>query len=139
MEWDEWDHPERLEALRTMFAGLEGKPCVHIDANDGSVYVCRRISDLELVMEMDSVEGMCEWVDPEESRPGELTDGLAISLDCLRFGPDWWLDTYFNWYFVYEPTLVAQSLAGDHSWVPAFLKMASVHEVEPDGSADGKA
>jgi hypothetical protein len=65
---------------------------VNIDTQDRSVYVCRRIGDL--VIDEDSMEGMCDWVDSEDARPGELTDGLAISNDCLAVGPRWWLDTY---------------------------------------------
>ena len=62
------------------------------------MYVCRRISGLET--DEDSFNGTCEWVDPEDARPGELTDGMAISCDCVRLGPGWWQDTYFGWYFV---------------------------------------
>ena len=83
------------------------------------MYVCRRISGLHTTE--DSFGGDCEWVDPEDARPGELTDGMSISCDCVRLGPGWWQDTYFGWYFVYEPGLVARSLAGDHSWVKPFL------------------
>jgi hypothetical protein len=60
-------------------------------------------------------------VDPEDARPGELTDGMAIGLDCLDMGPGWFQDTYFGWYFVYDPALVARSMAGDHSWVKGVL------------------
>jgi hypothetical protein len=28
---------------------------------------------------------------------------------------------YFGWYFVFDPALVARSLAGDHDWVGPFL------------------
>jgi hypothetical protein len=69
----------------------------------------------------DSFNGECEWADAEDARPGELTDGMAISCDCVELGPGWWLDTYFGWYFVYDPEFVARSLAGDHSWVQPFL------------------
>jgi hypothetical protein len=31
---------------------------------------------------------------------------------------------YFGWYFVFDPALVARSLAGDHSWVESFLASA---------------
>src|SRR5262249_45077324 len=96
-----------------------GKPCVNIGDYDGGVYVCRRISGLHT--DEDSFNGQCEWVDPEDARPGELTDGMAISCDCVELGPGWWLDTYFGWYFVYDPELVARSLAGDHSWAQPFL------------------
>ena len=61
-------------------------------------------------------------MDPEDARPGELTDGMAISCDCVRLGPGWFQDTYFGWYFVYDPGLVARSMAGDHSWVKGFLE-----------------
>jgi hypothetical protein len=34
---------------------------------------------------------------------------------------------------MYEPALVARSLAGDHSWVPAFLKSVSPPKKKPRG------
>jgi hypothetical protein len=46
---------------------------------------------------------------------------ISEKVYCVRLGPGWWQDMYFGWYFVYEPGLVARSLAGDHSWVKAFL------------------
>ena len=116
---DSWD-PEIREAVQAMIAEVEGKPCVNFGEYDGGVYVCRRLSGLEI--DEDSLNGECEWVDPEDARPGELTDGTAISCDCVRLGPGWFQDTYFGWYFVYEPGLVARSMAGDHSWVKGFLE-----------------
>ena len=113
-----WD-PERREAVRAMIAEVEGKPCVNLGDYDGGVYVCRRLSGLEV--DDESLNGACEWADPEDARPDELTDGMRIYCDCVRLGPGWFQDTYFGWYFVYEPGLVARSLAGDHSWVKPFL------------------
>jgi hypothetical protein len=118
MDLSDWDS-DLLKALQEMIPRIEGKPCVNIDTMDRKAYTCRRIG--ELAIEEDAVYGMCEWVDPAEARPDELTDGLAISQDGLQVGPDWWLDTYFNWYLVFTPELVARSLAGDHSWVDEFL------------------
>ena len=85
----------------------------------GGVYVCRRITGL--ATDEDSLNGTCEWVEPADARPDELTDGMAISCDCVRLGPGWWQDMYFGWYFVFAPSLVARSRAGDHSWVGSFL------------------
>jgi hypothetical protein len=51
------------------------------------VYVCRRLSGLEI--DDGSLNGECEWVDPEDARPDELTNGMAISCDCVRLGPGW--------------------------------------------------
>jgi hypothetical protein len=113
--------PEIREAVQAMIAQVEGRPCVNFGEYDGGVYVCRRISGLE-IDEEGCFNGNCEWVDAEDARPGELTDGMAIGCDCLRLGPGWWQDTYFGWYFVYEPGLVARSMAGDHSWVKGFLE-----------------
>lgn len=115
---DYWDKKLR-KAVRALIPDVEGKPCVNFGDYDGGVYVCRRISGLHV--DEDSFNGQCEWVDPEDARPGELTDGMSISCACVEVGPGWWHDTYFGWYFVYEPTLVARSLAGDHSWVQPFL------------------
>ncbi|MFO0955920.1 MAG: hypothetical protein U0800_00470 [Isosphaeraceae bacterium] len=108
-----------LATVRAMILEIEGKPCVHIDGRDRSVFVCRRVHDLDV--NETSVAGECDWVDPEAARPDELTDGLVISCDCLKIGPGWWLDTYFDWYLVFETTRVAMSLGGDHSWVNSFL------------------
>jgi hypothetical protein len=115
---DYWDE-ERREAVHALIPEVEGKPCVNVSGDDGAVYVCRRISGLET--DEDCFNGTCEWAEPADARPDELTDGMAISCDCVRLGPGWWQDMYFGWYFVYEPGLVARSLAGDHSWVKAFL------------------
>ena len=115
---DYWD-PSLRESVRAMLPEVEGKPCVNVGGYDGGVYVCRRISGLGT--DEDCFNGQCDWVDPADARPDELTDGMAISCDCVRLGPGWWQDLYFRWYFVYDPPLVARSLAGDHSWVGAFL------------------
>ena len=112
--------PEIREAVQAMIVEIEGKPCVNFGDYDGGVYVCRRLSGREI--DGDSLNGECEWVDPEDARPGELTDGMAISCDCVRLGPGWFQDMYFGWYFVYDPALVARSMAGDHSWVKGFLE-----------------
>ena len=95
----DFGEPEIREAVQAMIAKVEGRPCVNFGEYDGGVYVCRRISGLE-IDEEDCFNGNCEWVDPEDARPGELTDGMAIGYDCLRLGPGWWQDTYFGWYFV---------------------------------------
>ena len=133
---DFWNH-ELRNAVRSLIPKVEGKPCVNTGAYDGGVYVCRRISGLHT--DEDSFNGQCEWVDPEDARPGELTDGMAISCDCVRLGPGWWQDTYFGWYFVYDPELVARSLAGDHSWVQPFLDAKKRPKAEPGAAADGGA
>lgn len=116
---DYWDNGLR-KAVQALIPEIEGKRCVNVGEYDGGVYVCRRISGLNT--SEDSFNGECEWVDPEDERPGELTDGMSISCDCVRLGPGWWLDAYFGWFFVYDPPLVARSCAGDHSWVQPFLK-----------------
>jgi hypothetical protein len=64
-----------------MIPEVEGKTIVNTGFYDGGVYVCRRISGLHT----DEVcfNGECEWIDPEEARPGELTEGMSISCDCV--------------------------------------------------------
>ena len=42
-----WD-PERREAVRAMIAEVEGNPCVNLGGHDEGVYVCHRLSGLEL-------------------------------------------------------------------------------------------
>jgi hypothetical protein len=111
---------------------VEGKPVVNVGGSDGTVFVCRRIHDLHVDAEEGTFYGECDWVDPPEARPDELTDGMAISgSDCLQLGHGWWYDAYFDWYFVYEPSLVSQSLAGDHSWVKPFLDGFQPPETRP--------
>ncbi|HVK14005.1 MAG TPA: hypothetical protein VM597_35005, partial [Gemmataceae bacterium] len=56
--------------------------------------------------------------------------------DCLQVGPGWWYDAYFGWYMVYDPARVARSLAGDHSWVPAFLAGFEPPAAEPVAPPD---
>jgi hypothetical protein len=120
-----------------MIPEVEGKPCVNVGVYDGGVYLCRRVSGLDTTE--DSFNGACEWVDPEDARPGELTDEMSISCDCVRLGPGWWRDVYFGWYFVYDPKLVARSQAGDHAWVQPFLKFESRFRPkdEPDAAPGG--
>jgi hypothetical protein len=84
---DDFDDEERA-AVMAMIPLAEGKPAIHVDGNDGSVFVCRRLSGLHVVPEEASIYGECDWVDPPEARPDELTDGMAISYpDCLQLGP----------------------------------------------------
>jgi hypothetical protein len=118
---DFWDADLRA-AVQALLPEVEGKPCVNVGGHDGGVYVCRRISGL--ATDEDCLNGACDWVDPADDRPDELTDGLAISCDCVRIGPGWFQDMYFGWYFVFDPALVGRSLAGDHSWVRSFLASA---------------
>ena len=122
-----WDSGLR-KAVDAMLAEVEGKSVVNTGFYDGGVYVCRRISGLHT--DEDCFNGVCEWVDPEDARPGELTDEMSISCDCVRLGPGWWSDVYFGWYFVYDPKLVAQTIAGDHSWVKPFLKFESRFQLD---------
>lgn len=117
---------EKHLAVMEMIPLAEGRPAIHVDAGDGSVFVCRRVSGLRLAPEESTFYGECDWADPPEARPEELSDGMAISYpDCLELGPGWWYDAYFRWFFVYDPSRVERSLAGDHSWVPGFLRSVS--------------
>ncbi len=112
-----------------MFSRINGKPCVNIDANTRTVYVCRSIQDLRVNEGV--VEGVCDWLDSGDSRPDELTDGLAIGCDLLDVGDDWWFDIYFSWYFVFNPDLVRRSFNHDHSWVQGFLTTTARHRTVP--------
>jgi hypothetical protein len=115
---DYWKEDVR-QAVHAMILKVEGKACVNVGGHDGGVYVCRRISGMGT--DEDCFNGQCDWVDPDDVRPDELTDGMAIDCSSVRLGPGWWQDMYFGWYFVYDPALVARSVAGDHSWVTPFL------------------
>ena len=115
-------HERRMyAAIQAIIPLAEGRPAIHVDRTDGTVFVCRRVSGLRLVPELNMFYGECDWADPPEARPGELSDGMAISYPDCTVGPGWWYDSYFRWYMVYDAARVARSLAGDHSWVPAFL------------------
>jgi hypothetical protein len=128
---------EKYAAVTAMIPLAEGRPAVHVDGGDGSVFVCRRVSGLRLAPDECTFYGECDWVDPPEGRPDELTDGMAISYpDCIQLGPGWWYDAYFDWFFVHEPALVARSLAGDHSWVGPFLARFEPPGAEPGASPD---
>jgi hypothetical protein len=122
--------PEKAAALVTMIPLIHGKPCVNV-TSDGSVCVSRRIFGIRV--EWDSIGQSVfyqllaknAWVDPPRKRPDSLTEGLAIGSDCLEVGPTWWFDTYFRWWFVFDPALVARTVAGDHSWVGEFRQSLS--------------
>ena len=118
---DYWNEDLR-KAVRAIIPEVEGNPCVNVGGPDGGVYVCRRISGLGT--DEDCFNGHCDWVDPPDARPDELSDEMAIDCSSVRLGPGWWQDMYFGWYFVYDPLLVARSLGGDHSWVESILKSA---------------
>ena len=49
---------ELRDAARVMIAEVEGKSCVNIGEYDGGVYVCRRLTELEI--DEDCLNGMCE-------------------------------------------------------------------------------
>jgi hypothetical protein len=127
---DYWD-PHLRALVWAMIPEVEGKPCVNVGGCDGGIYVCRRISGLGT--DEDCFNGACEWVDPPDARPDELTDGMAIDCASVRVGPGWWQDMYFGWYFVFEPALVARSVAGDHSWVKSFLASAGGSQGRTNG------
>jgi len=126
---DYWNADLR-ESVQAMIPEVERKPCVNVGGYDGGIYVCRRISGL--ATDEDCFNGLCEWVDPPDARPDELTDGMAIDCASVRVGRGWWQDMYFGWYFVFDPALVARSLAGDHSWVQSFLASVGGSKAEPD-------
>lgn len=113
--------PEYYEAVQAMIPLIEGRPCVHVDKTTGAVCVSRKMSGVHI--DTESVYGMNDWVEPEECRPGELTDEFVISYACLEIGSYGWYDNYFQWYFVFHPEMVARSMAGDHSWVWRFLRL----------------
>ena len=108
-----------LDRAAAMFSVVNGRPCVNVDAKTGEVYYCNRLDDLSTAD--DVLEGMCDWQASDDERPDELTDGVAIGSDLLDVGENWWLDMYFEWYFVFKPEFIERSSRGDHSWVPEFL------------------
>jgi hypothetical protein len=118
-----------LARAAAMFPRLSGQPCVNIDANTGDVHLCKRLYDLQV--DFDTLLGTCDWQDPAEDRPDELTDEMCIGSDLLDASDDWWFDIYFNWYLVFTPALVDRSLKGDHSWVSEFLRKTNRNRTIP--------
>src|SRR4051812_6732513 len=68
-----WD-AEGREAVQALIPEVEGKPCVNVGTYDGGAYVCRRIPSLGT--DEDSFNGTSEWVDHNDARPDELTEGM---------------------------------------------------------------
>src|SRR5262249_42788744 len=81
---DYWKEGLR-KAVHAMIPELEGKPCVNGSRDDGAEHACRRFAGLGTGQ--DCFNGTCEWAEPNDARPEELTDGMAISCDCVRLGP----------------------------------------------------
>jgi|GEM_PF-5334517 len=134
--------PDKSVALVKMIPIIYGKPCVCATSRGGSVFVSKKIFGVRIewgsIGQSINYQVLAEnaWVDPPRTRPDSLTEGLAIGHDCLEVGPNWWFDTYFRWYFVFDPEMVAQSLAGDHSWMPTFLNSVSQPKAEPGAAPD---
>ena len=84
---DDWDAGLR-NAVNALIPEVEGKPVVNTGFYDGGVYICRRIRGRHT--REDRFNGECEWIDPEELRPGELTDEILRfeSRFQLRTEPD---------------------------------------------------
>ena len=78
---DYWNEDLR-KAVRAIIPEVEGNPCVNVGGPDGGVYVCRRISGLGT--DEDCFNGHCDWVDPPDARPDELSDGMAIDCSSVR-------------------------------------------------------
>jgi hypothetical protein len=114
----ETESPIFYAAVQAMIPLLEGLPCVHVSAYDGVVFHCRRLHDLHI--DYESFAGVYDWVEPDEERPDELTAEFFIGYDCLQIGDGWFYDSYFQWYTVFDPNMVALSDAGDDSWVSRF-------------------
>ncbi len=116
---DEEVNKTYLDSAAAMFPVVSGKPCVNVDAKTGEVHYCHRLYNLSIAD--DVLEGVCDWRESADDRPDELTDGVAIGSDLLDVGDGWWLDMYFEWYFVFTPEFVSRSSRGDHLWVSEFL------------------
>ena len=113
-----------LELASEMFPTIHGKPCANVDTASGEVFVSMTITDFRI--EDQTLYALCEWMEPDEIRPPELTNETVISGALLDVGQQWWLDIYFGWFLVFDSKLVSQSLNGNHEWVRDFLK--NVHK-----------
>lgn len=117
-------NPGEYAAVKELIRAAEGEPVVYVNARDGSLFVCPRISKLRVASAEWTFYGRCKWIDPPapDDWPDALPETMAISCgDCLKMGRGWWYDGYFDSYYVYDPKLTARSLARDHSWVGPFL------------------
>lgn len=108
-----------LQRAIAMFERINGQPCLHLDTTTKKVHQSKRIYDLRV--DEGVIWGYCDWIQPPEERPDSLTDGLAIGADLLDVGADWWLDLYFNWFFIFSIPLVERAMSHDHSWIEGFL------------------
>jgi hypothetical protein len=108
-----------LRRATAMFLAISGKPCVHLCASTKEVQLCRTIYNLGT--DDGVLYGECDWVKPQDERDDSLTNGLAIGSDLLDVGVGWWLDLYFDWYYIFTPEYVDRSFGDDHSWVDGFL------------------
>src|SRR3954452_19370789 len=116
--------PQILAALRDMFPRVEGRPCVYVSRYSRRVFFCRRTHGLRVEaveVELNSVAGWTDWVDPPEERLDYLTDGFVIGFDCLEVGPWCWYDRYFQSWVVFDPEMVPRSASADHAWVGPYL------------------
>jgi hypothetical protein len=119
------DRPELYERVLELIPSIEGRPCLCVYRYfDFPVFHCRRVYDLH-IDNYGVVTGLCDWVEPIETRPDELTELLRIGYDCLEVGPGWWYDNYFGRWYVFDDELVRRSLLGDDSWVEGFKSARS--------------
>lgn len=114
---------EHKAAARQMIPTLEGKPAVYVIGfrEELVIFVSRRTSDIQMDDEM--ILWKNDWVDPVDEWVDDIGEELSIGEGCLEVAPGHWFDCYFGAWFIFEPDLVAQSLAGDDSWVGPYLKI----------------
>lgn len=130
---DDDTNTEYLLRASQLFPRIEGKPFANVQAATGAVCVGQRIHSLRV--DDGVLCGECDWLTPPNERPQELTDGLAIGSDLLDVGHDWWLDRYFDWYFVFDENPVDRSLKNDFTWVREFLTARGRTSSGGDGPA----
>ena len=106
-----------------MFSRVNGNPCANVDLQSGDVFVSTTIVDLRV--EDQTLFALCDWIEPDENRPFEMTNETVISGGLLDVGEHWWLDLYFDWFLVFDPDLVSLALSGIHDWVSDFITTAN--------------
>lgn len=109
------------EAARRMIPGIEGKPAVYVMAFGGEliIFVSQRTSNIQMDDEM--IIWSNDWIDPIDAWIDDIQEELSIGEGCLEVAPGWWFDCYFGSWFIFDPDMVAKSLARDDSWIGPYL------------------
>ncbi len=120
----ERDEPELYRQVMEYIPRIEGKPFIRICGFNGSCFVGERIHELRVFEAQ--LEGKTDWSVSIEDFPDEIWDGFWIAYDCIVLKPDWIIDTYFKFFYVFTPELISQAINGDLDFVDSFLRSNNI-------------